>query len=110
LKYEVTTSIDYVFQRLVRLFNRANHIGPDEKEAHDRPFAKKSAPTSKKQMFWLLSNIIELTESELLGVNSWQRTPPIFASGTKRTSNDVRLESAFGGKAEVGFRGRQVCF
>src|SRR5258706_16314051 len=30
--------------------------------------------------------------------------------GTFRTSRDVRLESAFGGKAEVGFRGRQVCF
>jgi hypothetical protein len=28
--------------------------------------------------------------------------------GTKRTWPDVRLESAFGGKAEVEFRGRQV--
>ncbi len=30
--------------------------------------------------------------------------------GTFRTSRDVRLESAFGGRAEVEFRGRQVCF
>jgi hypothetical protein len=28
--------------------------------------------------------------------------------GTKRTWPDVRLESAFGGRAEVEFRGRQV--
>jgi hypothetical protein len=28
--------------------------------------------------------------------------------GTKRTWPDVRLESAFGGRAEVGFRGGQV--
>jgi hypothetical protein len=28
--------------------------------------------------------------------------------GTKRTWRDARLESAFGGKAEVGLRGRQV--
>ncbi len=32
------------------------------------------------------------------------------AIGTKRTWRDVRLESAFGGKAEVGLTGRQVCF
>jgi hypothetical protein len=30
--------------------------------------------------------------------------------GTKRKWRDVRLESAFGGKAEVGLRGRQVGF
>jgi hypothetical protein len=30
--------------------------------------------------------------------------------GTKRTWRDVRVESAFGGKAEVGLRGRQVSF
>jgi hypothetical protein len=30
--------------------------------------------------------------------------------GTNRTWRDVRSESAFGGKAEVGFRGRQVGF
>ena len=29
------------------------------------------------------------------------------ARGTNRTTSDVRLESAFGGKAEVGFRGRE---
>ena len=28
--------------------------------------------------------------------------------GTSRTSPNVRLESAFGGSAEVGFRGRRV--
>jgi hypothetical protein len=33
---------------------------------------------------------------------------PMAALGTKRTSRDVRLESAFGAKAEVGFRDRQV--
>jgi hypothetical protein len=27
--------------------------------------------------------------------------------GTNRTTSDVRLESVFGGKAEVGFRGRE---
>jgi hypothetical protein len=27
--------------------------------------------------------------------------------GTKRTTSNVRLESAFGGKAEAGFRGRE---
>ena len=32
------------------------------------------------------------------------------AIGTKRTWRDVRRESAFGGKAEVGLTGRQVCF
>ena len=32
------------------------------------------------------------------------------AIGTSRTWRDVRLESAFGGKAEVGLRGRQVSF
>jgi hypothetical protein len=30
--------------------------------------------------------------------------------GTKRTCRDVRLESAFGGIAEVAFPGRQVAF
>jgi hypothetical protein len=30
--------------------------------------------------------------------------------GTKRTFSDVRLESAFEGKAEVELLGRQVCF
>jgi hypothetical protein len=30
--------------------------------------------------------------------------------GTFRTSRDVRVESAFGGKAEVGLRGRQGSF
>ena len=30
--------------------------------------------------------------------------------GTKRTWRDVRLESAFGGKAEVGLQGRQDSF
>ena len=30
--------------------------------------------------------------------------------GTKRTWRDVRLESDFGGKAEVGLTGRQACF
>jgi hypothetical protein len=34
----------------------------------------------------------------------------ISGFGTKRTSCDVRLESAFGGKAEVGLRGRQAAF
>jgi len=32
------------------------------------------------------------------------------AAGTKQTWPDVRLESAFGGKAEAGRRGRQVSF
>jgi hypothetical protein len=30
--------------------------------------------------------------------------------GTFRTCRDVRLESAFGGIAEVAFQGRQVAF
>jgi hypothetical protein len=30
------------------------------------------------------------------------------ANGTKRTWRDVRHESAFGGRAEVGFQGRHV--
>jgi hypothetical protein len=38
------------------------------------------------------------------------RLPPIPIIGTFRTSRDVRLESAFGGKVEVGLRGRQVSF
>src|ERR1035437_2985036 len=34
----------------------------------------------------------------------------LVAHGTKRTWRGVRSESAFGAKAEVGFRGRQVSF
>jgi hypothetical protein len=33
---------------------------------------------------------------------------PMTAFGTFRTWRDVRLESAFGGIAEVGLRGRQA--
>jgi hypothetical protein len=33
---------------------------------------------------------------------------PTSVHGTKRTWCDVRVESAFGGKAEIAFRGRQV--
>src|SRR5260221_6439946 len=36
--------------------------------------------------------------------------PEPSTHGTKRTWPDVRLESAFGGRAEVEFRGRQVRF
>ncbi len=32
----------------------------------------------------------------------------VLLVGTKRSCRDVRLESAFGGRAEVGFRGGQV--
>src|SRR6266850_2168534 len=35
------------------------------------------------------------------------RLPPIPIIGTFRTCRDFRVESAFGGKAEVGFRARQ---
>ena len=31
-------------------------------------------------------------------------------NGTFETSGDVRLESAFGGEAEIRFRSRQVAF
>ena len=49
------------------------------------------------------------------GGQYWRLQMPFAAahesvSGTKRTWCDVRLESAFGGKAEVGFRDRQVSF
>jgi hypothetical protein len=36
--------------------------------------------------------------------------PEPSTHGTFRTWRDVRLESAFGGKAEVGLRGRQGSF
>jgi hypothetical protein len=29
--------------------------------------------------------------------------------GTNRTTSNVRLESAFGGRAEAGFQGREGC-
>jgi hypothetical protein len=32
------------------------------------------------------------------------------AFGTSQTCRDVRVESGFGGRAEVGLRGRQVSF
>jgi hypothetical protein len=35
--------------------------------------------------------------------------PEPSTHGTRRTSRDVRLESVFRCKAEVGFRGCQVC-
>ena len=35
---------------------------------------------------------------------------PMSVNGTFRTWRDVRPESAFGGKAEVGLRGRQGSF
>jgi hypothetical protein len=36
--------------------------------------------------------------------------PEPSTHGTFRTSDDVRVESAIGGKAEVGLRGRQGSF
>jgi hypothetical protein len=36
--------------------------------------------------------------------------PEMSVVGTKRTSSDVRLESAFRSRAEVGFWGRQDRF
>jgi len=48
--------------------------------------------------------------SFLLRANEVIDQVPMSACGTFRTRRDVGVESAFGGKAEVGLRGRQVSF
>jgi hypothetical protein len=67
---------------------------------NDRDFGK-----SDRQLCCELHQLRERTEGGRAHILVALHESPV---GTFRTWRDVRLESAFGGRAEVGFRGGQV--
>src|SRR5260221_4359033 len=66
------------------------------------PAISRDLPTLATQLF-NRSELLHTSNSEH-GFVACSKNPATFLIGTFRTSRDVRLESAFGGKAEVRLR------